>query len=156
MCIKVLHLKSSYHIGWVFCFMWWYKENPWHHWQALEISIIKSFLEPNKLCYECHVWVDTSSFRLHHVISLFVRNFFGENFESQNDCCWSADPLDTMHVDFAAIVPGCLNELYSVVEHTRDIFAHMVFQKVTFVLYSFLLQVVFTVISWAVYNVGDA
>ncbi len=59
-----------------------------------------------------------------------------------------------MNIHLATSVACILDELYCVVEHTRNVFSDTVFEAVTLVVDTFALVVVFTVVSCSIHNMG--
>jgi hypothetical protein len=60
-----------------------------------------------------------------------------------------------MHIHFPIVISCILNELHGIVEHTLDIFSHMVFQMIFLITY-LTSEVISRVISSAIDHMSDS
>ena len=152
----VLHHKLGHHAAGVFCLVRAHEETSRIHGQSVEVCVIKSFLEPDKLGDKGHVWVDAlpASFESHEPV--VVRNTFCLDHVREAKCRRAGDALHTVYVQFTALGASFLHKFDCVVEHAGDVFSHVILQVIALVDHTLVDEIVFTVICATVDNMSDA
>ena len=105
-------------------------ENSGRNWNALKGQFIQSFVKAYQLGYESHIGVNDWPPLLHVVKAFLVVHFLAEDQVSQANSRTSRDTLNTVHVNFAIVIPRILDEVHGIVKYTFNIFSHVVLQMI--------------------------